>query len=98
MWLQSGQVIAPLLIILRVAPKSASTSHTIASVCIGEFKARSRGELTGGGGVLPCGEPTSSADERRMKSSELAIGVGTTYIDLHQDRVRWPSNPDALPG
>jgi len=53
-----GQVIAPLLIIQRVANRIALTSDTIVSGNIGSFRARSRGESTGGSYALPGGYPT----------------------------------------
>ena len=86
MWRRIGQVIAPLLIILRVADKSALTSNTIASGRVSEFKVRSPEELTGGG-TISGGDSTSSADERGMDSGELVVGAAT-----HQDRTR--GSPD----
>ena len=78
-------MIAPLLIILRAANRTALTSDTFASVHISEFKARSRGEITGGGGALPGGDPVGSMDEHVTNSYELgACHVRTTDIDSHQ--------------
>ena len=57
------QVVAPLLIILRVANRSALTSSTIASGHISGLKALSREESTDAGGILPTGMPVSSTDE-----------------------------------
>ena len=81
-----GQVIAPLLIIRRVANKSALTSNTIASLHLSSFKTRSRGISTGGSGALPDGDPTSSVDRRRVGSDEPGIEV-ETRSDFHQDNI-----------
>ena len=48
-----GQVIAPLLIIRRVANQSALTNDSIATGHTSPFKVRSRGELVSGGGTQP---------------------------------------------
>ena len=90
------QVIAPLLIILRVANRSALTSKTIASGRISGFKARSRGELTDGAGILPTGTPVSSTDEGEMDSGELTAGVAALDNTPYQDKSQERSNPDAL--
>ena len=59
-------------------------SNAITSGSISEFKARSRGELTGGGGALPGGDRVNSADEGGMNSGELAVGVAIMdIVDLH---------------
>ena len=57
-----GQVIAPLLIIQRVAKRSALTSDTIVTGNTGSFRARSRQESMGGSHALTGGYPTCSAD------------------------------------
>ena len=94
---RSYQVIAPLLVILRVANKSALTSNTIASGRIGEFKARSRVEPTGDGGAISCGDHVNSADEGGMNSGELAVGVATVdIVDIHQDGIQASPNPGTL--
>ena len=49
------------------------------------FKARSRGELTDGGGAVPGGDPTSSVGEHGMDSGELRVGVEAT-TDALQER------------
>ena len=82
--LQTGQVIAPLLIIHRVVTKSAFTNKTIVSGQRSSFKARTGGEVTGGSSTLHGGEPTGSVDEHEMNSRKL--GVETT-TDFHQERV-----------
>ena len=81
-----GQVIAPLLVIQRVADKSAATSDAVVSGRISDFEVRSRGELTGGSGALSSGCPASPVDQYGINSYELRVKVGTT-IDLHRDKV-----------
>ena len=70
-----GQVIASLLIIQRVANKSALTSKTIVSGHLSTFKARSRGGTSCTSGPLPGGGPASWEDKRGVSSSELGVGV-----------------------
>jgi len=73
------QVIAPLLIIQRVADQSALTSNTTLRGSIGSSKARSRGESTNGSSTLPGGYSLKSLGEH---------GVGVeTVIDIHRDKV-----------
>ena len=81
-------MIAPLLVIQRIANKSALTSNTIASGHLSSFKARSRADVTGGGGTLPSGDdyPMSSVDEPAVTSGELGAGAETT-IDLHREEI-----------
>ena len=81
------QVIAPLLIIMRAANRTALASNTFASVHISEFKARTREEFTGGGGALPGGDPVGSADDHVTNSHEFGVCVRTTGIDSHQDDI-----------
>ena len=80
------QVIAPLLIIQRVANKSALTSNTITSGRNSTFKARSRGRSMGGSGTLSSGDSMSSVDDGRTSSCEFEVGIETTN-DFHQDKV-----------
>ena len=69
-----GQVIAPLLIIQRIANKSALMSNTLSPGGIEEFEARSRGESTAG------------AVPRRFPVSLIGgVRVDTT-VDYHQDK------------
>jgi hypothetical protein len=84
--LTQTQVIAPLLIIQRVANRKAFTSETIVTGRTSSMNFRNQGESTGGSGTLPGGYPKFSADKHRMNSGELGIGVETT-IDFHQDKV-----------
>ena len=79
-------MIAPLLIILRVANKTALTSEAIVPGRISTFKARTRGESAGGGGTLPGVDPMSSVDEYRTNSGELRVGV-KTMIESHLDEI-----------
>ena len=81
------QVIAPLLIILRAANRTASTSNTLASVHISEYKARTREEFTGGGSALPGSDPMGSADQHVTNSFEFGVCVRITDTDSHQDNV-----------
>ena len=77
-------MIASLLIIQRVANRSALTSNTVASGRLSDFKARSQGQLTTGSDALPSGgDPASSVDERGTDSGEP--GVGITMVDIHGD-------------
>ena len=79
-------MIAPLLIIQRVANKSALTSDSIALENISSFRARTREELTGGSSALPGGDTTDSVGRHGVDfSGELGIGVETT-INSHGDR------------
>jgi len=80
----TGQVIAPLLIVRRVANQSALTSNTITTVHIDSFHLRTRGESVGGGDGLPGGDPMGLADEYGKNSGELEVRVETT-TDFHRD-------------
>ena len=77
-----GQVIAPLLIIQRVASGSAMTSSTITSRHLISFEARNRGVSTGGSVPLPGGVPISSVDSLGVGSSDL--GDETTNFPLDE--------------
>jgi len=80
-------VIAPLLIIQRVASKSALMTETTVSGRVNLFEVGGREEFASGRGAPPGGNPVSFVDERRMNSSgELGVWVKTT-VDFHQDRV-----------
>ena len=84
-WQGIVQVIAPLLIIQRVADKSALTSDTVVSRHI-SFEARSRGEFTSESGTLPGGCRMGLAVRHEKNSGELGVGVETT-IDSHRDMI-----------
>ena len=66
-----GQVIAPLLIVQRVANRNALTSNTIVSGGTSSFRVRSRHEPTGGSYAFPGG----SADDHGRDTVELEIVV-----------------------
>ena len=69
-----GQVIAPLLIIQRVANQSALTSNTIVTAQIDSFRTRTRGESARGSRDLPGGYyPTRSMDNHGESTGELEI-------------------------
>ena len=79
------QVIAPLLVIQRVANQSALTSETIATGNEGSINFRSQGSSTDGG-TIPGGHPTSTVGMRGKNPDELGIGVGVgCTIDFGQD-------------
>ena len=81
------QVIAPLLIIVRVADRSALTSNTLVPVRVGDFKARTQEEFTGGSDTLPGGDPVGSADKRLLNSGELWVEDDKIDLDSHRDGV-----------
>jgi len=83
--LAETQVIAPFLIIQRVANQSALTSNSVATGNPGSFNFRSRGRTTDGSGTLSGGYPMDSADKYGKSSGELGIGVNTT-LEFHQDK------------
>jgi hypothetical protein len=73
------QVIAPLLVIQRVATQSALTSNSVATGNLGSFHFRSRGKTMGDSGTLAGAHPVDSADKYEGKNSnELDVGVNTT--------------------
>ena len=71
------QVIAPLLIVQRVADKSALTRQTVMSGRISEFKVTTPGESISGGGVFPGGDPTSLVDRHGVGSGVLEVEITT---------------------
>ena len=75
-------MIAPLLVIQRVADKSALTSDSVASPHSSEFKARNGGQWTGDSGTLPTVDSMHLANRKGKNSGELGVGV-TTTIDFH---------------
>ena len=78
-------MIAPLLIIQRVADQSALTSTTIASRSTASLNIGSRGgKTTNGSGTLAGGG--YAMDKYGGGSGDLGVGVQTT-VDLHQDKV-----------
>lgn len=85
--LAETQVIAPLLIIRRVADQSALTSNTIVSGNNRPFAFRSPGKSTGGSGTLPGGYPMSSVDMYGKTSGDQPGLVFERTIDLRRDKV-----------
>ena len=81
-----GQAIASLLIIKRVANRSALTNDTIPSARMPSLRATSGGELMGDNGALPGGAPINSVGGRETGPGDLGVGAGTT-IDSHQREV-----------
>lgn len=80
------QVVAPLLIIRRVANQSALTGSTVSVGPIGSFRVRSRGGSTGGSSTLPDGGATSSVDGYEMNPDKPGVViVAKTTADPHQD-------------
>jgi len=90
------QVIAPLLIIQRVANKSALTSDTLTGT-IGSSGARTRWEFMGGSRVYPDDYSMGPVDERGTNPGELGGRVGTAN-DFRQDGVEGPSKSTAFCG
>lgn len=80
------EVIAPLLMTLRIANRRAFTSDSRDSGNVGPIHFRSGGKTSSGNGSLSGGYPTKSMD-----AGELGVGVQTT-VDLHRDSIpgaRW---------
>ena len=77
-----GQVIASLLIIQRVANKSALTSNTLVTGHLSTFKARGCGGTTDTRCTLPGEDLTISVDRRGVSSGELDVG-----IELRSDEI-----------
>lgn len=74
------QVIAPLLITLRVASRRALTSEAIVSGNIGSIHFNSEGKSTVGNGTLSDEHPVGSTDTHEDTSDELPI-AGETAIE-----------------
>ena len=70
-----GQVLAPLLIIQRVANKSALTSNTLISGQLSSFKARSGGKSADSGGTLSGRDAMSFVDKDGTNPGKIS---GTT--------------------
>ena len=79
-------MIAPLLIIQRVAKQSALTSNTIPTGHIGSFHARSLGESTSDSGTLPGEYSLNLMDKHAESSGELAV-VPDITIGFYQDSI-----------
>jgi len=74
------QVIAPLLIIRRVADRSALTSNTAGSGAISSLKVRNQVELTGVSAAFSGGNPKGSVGGCGTSSGEVEI-----VTDFHRD-------------
>ena len=79
-------MIAPLLIIQRVADKSALTSDAIVSGSVSSLKTGSQEELTSGNDALG-GYSMSSEGKRGINSSGKLGVVVETAINFHRDVV-----------
>ena len=71
------QVIAPFLIVLRVANRTAVTSEAVASGNIGSIRFRSQRESTDGIVTLPDGGPVGSVSTNGDNSGEFGGGIET---------------------
>ena len=64
------QCIAPFLIVLRVANRTALTSEAVVSGNVGSIRFKSQGESTGVDGTFLDGNPVSSTDEHSEAPGE----------------------------
>lgn len=76
------QVIAPFLIVLRVAKRTALTNQAIVSGNIGSIRFKSQGESTSSGGALPDGNLTSSVDTNGDIPGDLGAGAENTIDEV----------------
>ena len=83
-WERIGQVIAPLLIIKRVANRNTLIGQTVATGNTSSFKIGSQRESKGSGGTLPSEYPMDSMGKCGEGSGEIGVRVETA-IDLHRD-------------
>lgn len=81
--LAETQVIAPLLIVRRVANQSALTSNSVATGHPGTFNFKSQGRVTSGSGTLR-GYPMNQSD-RSAKSSQESGHRADASMHFHQD-------------
>ena len=79
-----GQVIAPLLIIKRVADRNTLIGNAVATGNTSSFKIGSQRESKGSGGSLPSDYPMDPVGKFGEGSGELGIRVETA-IDFHRD-------------
>ena len=76
-----GQAIAPLLIVQRVANKSALTKDSLVAGGVSGFGARTREQSASDSGALGGGDPVDSVD----RSGELRLRAGLeTTADPHR--------------
>ena len=78
------QVIAPLLIILRVAHRRSFLSDTAVSETAGSIQLRSRQEVTIDDDIHLDEYPSSSMGRDGKTYGGLAVGIVTT-VDFHHD-------------
>ena len=83
----NGQVIAPFLIILRVANQRASANDDIPPVDVDSIQFRTQGESLSGSETLR-GNPTSSAGTYQGTHGELSVGTGTTAESHNQGPIK----------
>jgi len=84
--LAQTQAIAPFLIVLRVANRSALTSDTIVSGTVGSTHFRSQRESTVGVGTHSDGSTTRSVNVYGHIPGEIGVEV-QTKIELHRNKV-----------
>ena len=81
-FLSNYQVIAPFLIILRVANRRALTSEAVASGNVGSIRFKGPGESMDDDGTLSDGRPMSSTDLDGETTGELAVGVQSAIEEV----------------
>ena len=81
-----GQVIAPFLVILRVANRSALTSNTIAFKDPGSIRFRSRGQSVGDDGTLHDADPGGSMEMSWVAPGELGVVTGKPVEEVSLER------------
>ena len=80
-------MIAPLLVVRRVADSSALTNNTAVPTNVSEFNAGSHGRSTDGSGTLHDEVPMTSTDECGKTSGERGVEIEMTAIDFHRYKV-----------
>lgn len=78
------QVIAPFLIILRIADRSAITSDNSTSGSSGSNQFMSQGESTSSNEIPPDESPAGSVDAPGKTPGELGVEVEIA-VDVHRD-------------
>lgn len=77
------QVVAPFLVILRVADRSALTSDTITSGTLGSFSFTSQGKSTDDSGTFLSEYSVSPMEMSNGNTSgEIGVGVATTANEV----------------
>ena len=80
-------MIAPLLIIQRVANNSALTSTTVAPRGVYSSEVENQGKLTGGSDALSNGYLMDPVGERGINCGKLGVEIEASMIDSYRDRV-----------